>query len=121
MNLKSQTTILLLGDDIALSYLIGRLAELGGYQLTTPPKDLSIKEIVSINPTVIIFSSIEYLETTQNLVGELASLDSLVMVCSSVPNEGKARELGVDFYLQHPLTFEVFQAALTSAGTSKRA
>src|SRR5687767_10072274 len=103
MNSKAQFTILLVGDDTSLSYLLGRFAERSGYQLTHNLENLSVAGIFAVNPAVIIFLSTELLETTQPLVRELANLDTPILVCSSVVEESRARELGADYCLLHPL------------------
>ena len=120
MSLNQQPAILLIGNDTTLNYLFGRFAERCGYQLTVNLENSSIKEITTINPAVIVFSSTEILETFQALVGELASLDFPIVVCSSVADEARARELGADYCLFHPLIYSDFQRALTTATTSKR-
>jgi len=114
-----QSTILLIGNDSSLSYLLGRFAERSGYMLTVSSDGLSIKEIELINPLAIIFTSVELLATRQTLVVELSSLDTPIIVCLSVTEEAKARELGADYCLLHPLTYDDFQTALSNASTSK--
>ncbi len=113
-----QSTILLIGNDSSLSYLLGRFAERSGYMLTVSSDGLSIKEIELINPLAIIFTSVELLATRQ-IVVELSSLDTPIIVCLSVTEEAKARELGADYCLLHPLTYDDFQTALSNASTSK--
>src|SRR6266496_2185030 len=115
-----QPTILLVGNDSTLSYLLGRFAERSGYLLTVISESLSIKEIESINPTVIIFISTELLVTRQTLVVELANFDAPIMVCSSVVDQARARELGADYCLLHPLTYDDFQTALANVTAPKR-
>ena len=119
MNLKVQRTILLIGNDTALSYLLGRFAERSGYQLIVNSENSSIREITDANPAVIIFLSTELLEKTQALVVELASLEMPIVVCSSVADEAKARELGADYCLLHPITFDGFQTVLAIANPAK--
>ena len=120
MDLKAWPTILLIGNDTTLSYLLGRFAERNGNQLATSSENLSINQIELANPAVIIFTSTELLATNRALVEELSSLDILIMVCSSVAEEGSARELGADHCLLHPLTYNDFQTAMALASTSKR-
>lgn len=116
---NTQSTILLVGNDSTLIYLLGRFAERSGYLLTVTSDGFSVKEVRSINPIAIIFTSIELLATRQSLVGELSSLDAAIVVCLSVTEEAKARELGADYCLLHPLTFDDFQTALSNASRSK--
>ncbi len=119
MSLKERPTILVIGNDAALGYLLGRFAEHSGYRLAVNLDNSSLEQVVAVNPAVIVFPSTEILETFQTLVGELASLDFPIMVCSSVADETKARELGADYCLLHPLVYDDFQMALTSASASK--
>jgi len=117
---KKSSTILLIGSDAALGYLLNRYAERSGYQLVVNEKILSVTEITTINPAVIIFLSTELLETTQSLVRWLTGLDTPILVCSSVADEARSRELGADYCLLHPLIYDDFQAALTNLSTLKR-
>src|SRR5258706_1203530 len=96
MDLKAPPTVLLIGNDTTLSYLLGRFAERNGNQLTASTENLSIKQIELANPAVIIFSTTELLAKNLTLVEELSSLDILIMVCSSFAEEGRERELGAD-------------------------
>lgn len=120
MNSRVQPTILVVGHNTTLSYLLGRFAERSGYQLINGPENLSVEEIAAASPIVIIFPSTELLVTTQALVRKLASLDTPIMVCSSVADEARTRELGADYCLLHPLTYDDFQAALMYVGALKR-
>ena len=120
MDLKAPPTVLLLGNDTTLSYLLGRFAERNGNQLAISSENLSIKQIELANPEVVIFTSMELLATNRALVEELSSLDILIMVCSSVAEEGRARDLGADHCLLHPLTYSDFQTAMALTSGSKR-
>ena len=120
MNPKTQPTILLVGNDVSLSYLLGRFAEQSGYQLIANTGGLAVGEIAAVKPAVIIFLSTELLAKDHALITELASLDTPIMVCSSVAEEARARELGADYCLFHPLTYNDFQTTLAHATASKR-
>lgn len=119
MSTNSQRTIMVIGHDTSLHYLLGRFAEHSGYQLKTTLGNLSVDEITSANPAAIIFLSPELLETTQALLRDITNLETPILVCSTAADEVKARELGADHCLLHPLTFDDFQTALRK--TSKRA
>ena len=121
IGLNEQPTLLLIGNEPTLGYLLGRFAERCGYQLALNLEDSSVRKITAIKPAVIVFQSTEVLETNQTLVGDLMSLDFPIIVCSSVADETRARELGADYCLLHPLVFDDFQMALTNAAASKRA
>lgn len=120
MNLKTEHTILLIGNDSMLNYLLGRFAERSGYLLAVNSELSSIREIVAVNPAAIIFPSTELLEKNQTLVTELVGLEAPIVVCSSVADETRARELGADFCLLHPITYNGFQEALAIVTATKR-
>jgi DNA-binding response OmpR family regulator len=111
---SSHSNILMIGNDPALSYLIGRYVEQSGYGLTTVQMLPSAAEARALQPAAILFQSVESLETAQTLVKELAECDVPVLVCSSVTDEARARELGADRCLLHPLTYDGVLAALTT-------
>jgi DNA-binding response OmpR family regulator len=115
MTSNLQPVILLFGNDTTLCYLFSRFAERSGYRLTVNAENLSAGEIEAANPAAIIFLSTELLENTQVLVLELVSLEAPIMVCSSAVDEVRARELGADFCLLHPITYDGFQDALATA------
>ncbi len=116
------TEIVLIGNDPTLAYLLSRFAARCGCQLSVLNGIPSTEEIQSKNPRLILFSSMESLESTQTLVGKLAGGEIPVGVCATVSDEARARELGVDHCLIHPLTYEGFMTAFTTdstAGTSE--
>src|SRR5215207_5155257 len=120
MNLNRQPAILLVGRDTPLNYLFGRFAEQSGYRLTGNLENISMAEIETVKPAVILFLSIELLAKNQALVAELSSRESPIIVCSSSTEEARARELGADYCLLHPLTYNDFQTALETVTASKR-
>ena len=120
MNLNPQPAILLVGREPPLNYLFGRFAEQSGYRLTGNLENISMAEIETVKPAVILFLSIELLAKNQALVAELSSRESPIIVCSSSTEEARARELGADYCLLHPLTYNDFQTALETVIPSKR-
>jgi CheY-like chemotaxis protein len=68
-----------------------------------------------LQPTVVFFSSIGNLETAQALIADLSGREVPSVVCSSVNDQARARELGADYCLVHPVTYDSFLAALTAA------
>ena len=121
MNLQTQPIVLLIGRDATLSYLLARFAEHSGYQSKMSMGNVSSREIEAINPAVIIFLSTEMLAGGQTLVAELANLDAPIVVCSSTIEEARARELGADYCLLHPLTYSSFETTLANVVASKHA
>lgn len=116
----SQSKILVIGNDPALSYLIGRYANQSGYDVATTQRMPSAAETCALQPAAILFQSVEGLETSQTLLRDLAACDVPVLVCSSVTDEARARELGADRCLLHPLTYDNMLAALTTAQRPER-
>ena len=119
MNPSPQPTILLVGRDTPLNYLFGRFAEQSGYQVTGNLENISLEEIEAVKPAVIVFLSTELLAKNQTLVAELASHESPILVCSSTTEESQARELGADYCLLHPLTYNDFQTTLEAIRATK--
>ena len=115
MELSAQSRILMIGSDQALSYLIGRFAERCGYGISALQWIPSAAEARALEPAAVLFQSLERLESSQTLVKDLAECDVPVLVCSSVADEARARELGADRCLLHPLTYESLLAALSAA------
>jgi CheY-like chemotaxis protein len=116
---QESATILLIGNDLTLGYLLKRYAEHSGYRLEMNAERLSSHEIEAIGPAVIIFLSTERLARDQDILQELSSPDMPIVVCSSVVEESRAIELGADYCLLHPLTYDDFQAALAYATASR--
>jgi CheY-like chemotaxis protein len=112
--------ILVIGRDTTLNYLLGRFAEHSGYPLKVESENVSSREIAALNPAIIIFLSTEQLVRCQKLLAELASLDTPIVVCSSLAEKARAVELGADYCILHPLRYDDFQTALTHATAVKR-
>lgn len=121
MRSPAPSKILMIGNNSPLNYLIKRYAEQVDYQVEVLEAISSAQEVSISKASMLLFSSIESLEVAQKIVARLPKYDGLVMVCTSVADEARARELGADYCLIHPLTYEGFSAALlalctTSAG-----
>ena len=114
-----QPVILLVGGQGTLSYLLGRFAEHCGYQLIVD--SFSVNALAAIQPAVMIFLSTGLLEMAQSVTADLSSVDIPIIVCGSATDQAKAKNLGADYCLLHPLTYDDFQTALTSLGALKRA
>src|SRR3954469_5222262 len=104
--------ILMIGDDPALTYLLVRYAEQGGYDIARAPKMPAPPETRAMQPVAILFQSLAALEASHPLMADLAADDLPVLVCSFVADEARARELGADRCLIHPLTCDGVLAAL---------
>ena len=120
MESSPQSTILMFGNDSGLAYLIGRYAQQSGYGITSLPVIPLAQEVVALKPVAILFTSIESLEAAQLLVTGLENRDIPVLVCSSVTDQARARELGADHCLLHPLTYDGFHNVLAAIGMAGR-
>lgn len=120
MNPQTKLTLLLMGNDAELSYLLGRFSDQSDCLLTIAPEKASMQDITVANPAAIIFSSMDQLDKAQALITELAYLEVPIIVCSSASDQVRARELGADFCLLHPITFDGFQSALSIANYPKQ-
>jgi CheY-like chemotaxis protein len=112
--MKSPSKILMIGNDTALTYLVGRYAERGGYTMDTLSTVPTAEEICQQQPLALLFPSIERLDAAQSLIAQLSQCDIPILVCSSTADEARARELGADYCLLHPLTYDGFLAALAA-------
>jgi CheY-like chemotaxis protein len=110
---SSRPKILLIGNDSPLTYLIQRFAEQCGCPMELHEPTPSAQEVEASKATHLLFPSIESLEAAQRIIARLAKYEGLIMVFSSVADEPRARELGADHCLVHPLTYESFTAALS--------
>jgi DNA-binding response OmpR family regulator len=108
--------ILIIGNDSPLTYLIKRYAEQSGCRIEALEAIPSAQVVSASKASLLLFPSLESLEAAQNTISALPKFeyDGLVMVCSSVTDETRARELGADYCLVHPLTYESFSAALAA-------
>jgi DNA-binding response OmpR family regulator len=120
MKSEKKRVVQLIGNDSDLNYLLGRFAEQSECKVAIAPANTSMREIEAADPTAIIFLSVELLAAAQTLVAGLTSLDLPIIVCSSVTDEARARELGADSCLLHPITYDGFQHALAFVAPSRR-
>jgi hypothetical protein len=105
--------------DSSLLYLLQRYAEQIGYLSHIEKSPFSVEAIQSHGPVAVIFPSVEILENAQTLAAALTNNDIPIIVCSSLSDQAKTRELGADYCLLHPLVFESFSAAVNAAVKSQ--
>lgn len=70
-----------------------------------------------MRPAAVWFPSLETLEAFQPLNVALTNCDIPLVVCSSVADEVRARELGADWCVLHPVTYADFLNVLAATGT----
>ncbi|HTX92797.1 MAG TPA: hypothetical protein VMC09_16425 [Anaerolineales bacterium] len=119
MKSSAQLKILMVGNDPALAYLIGRYAARSGYELASLAGIPQAGEVNALKPAALIFTSVESLEASQTLVAGLTGSDIPVLVCTSIGEEARGRELGADDCLIHPLTYDGFHSALAARPPKK--
>ncbi|PKO16391.1 MAG: hypothetical protein CVU39_08480 [Chloroflexi bacterium HGW-Chloroflexi-10] len=106
--------ILMVGNDSMLSYLIKRYAEQSGLTMDSTINLPSIADLQKINPSFIIFSSLDVLQSSQAWIVNLDDMAIQILVCSGIGEEAAARESGADDCLFHPLTYDDFRNALAT-------
>ena len=111
---STQTIIFLIGNDDRLVYLLQRYMEQSKCTMITMASVPTHAEVDGPHPAAVIFSSVEQLQDAQPLVESLSAHKIPVLVCASQADEVLARELGADACLLYPLTYDLFQAALSS-------
>ncbi len=116
MTETASPTILLVGDDEALAYLIERYGAQSGFRVRVERAPPTVADTAWLEPAVVWLSSLDVLAAVRPRETGLVSDDAAVVVCSSVADDRRARELGADYSVLHPLTYPDFLAALSAVG-----
>jgi len=117
---QKRSGIVVMGGDSSLQYLLERYARRAGYPISFEKSPLLAEAVQRSEPEAVIFPSVEILEGVQALVAELTNCDIPIIVCSSILDQTKTRELGADYCLLHPLEFDSFSSILKAAVESRR-
>ena len=117
--LFAQSTILVIGNDPILAYLLKRYTEQSGCLMILRETTPEVVEIDQLRPAAIIYASIERLQVGQSLVDALSTHELPLLVCAALADEAHALELGADACLLHPFTYENFWTTLTAVCPSK--
>jgi len=107
-----QPVVAIIGGSSSINYLIGRYTERIGCSISVLPVSTSVEKIRGIEPVAVIFASVENLENSQALAAELTNHDIPIIVCSSMADQTRMRELGADYCLLHPFGYDNFSAIL---------
>ena len=110
--MTNKPLILLIGDDPSLEYLLERYANQNGYRLHSVNSFSSDLDIFQMHPQTIWFSSLDVLEAFQSQNNNILSSNVPIVVCSSIADDARAMDLGADYLLIHPLTYDSFLEAL---------
>jgi hypothetical protein len=111
-------TVFLIGTDAMLAYLLGRFTEQCNFRMVTLEAAPSVNDIVRDKAAAVIFATIGHLEADQDFVDAMSTHEIPVLVCTSLTDEARARELGADECLMHPLTYNEFCTTLSGIGSS---
>ena len=103
--------VVIAGDD-GIDYLIARYANRAGIDVRVAAT--LTPELLAAPPVAVWYSSMEALEHGRPRESGVVGDDAAVVVCSSVSDERRARELGADYCTVHPLTYPDFVAAMTA-------
>jgi CheY-like chemotaxis protein len=110
--MSGKPSILLIGDDPSLEYLLERYAQRSGYRLKSVCSIEPNVDIFQMQPQSIWFSSLDILEALQSQKDIILSCNVPIVVCSSIADDERAMDLGADFLLLHPLTYDCFLSTL---------
>jgi hypothetical protein len=117
---STQATILFVGSDDSLLYLLTRYAEQSGCPIIQRQLAPSFDDLHLLMPSAIIFSSLEQLHAAQTLVEGLSGSDTLILACVALVDEALAQASGADSCLVHPLTYDDFRTSLASVCPKQR-
>ena len=87
-------TILLIGNDTRLAYLIERYLESSGLSLETVTALPPPGEVCTAQPAAALFLSVQSLEASPALIADLQNCDVPLLVFSSVADRARAHDLG---------------------------
>lgn len=109
-------TILLIGADDELAYLMRRYAGHGPDRVRIQPADPTPAELSPGGDAVLWFASVAGLADARPRERGLVSEDMAIIVSSSASDDRLAHELGADHCARQPLTLADFRAALVAVG-----
>ncbi len=109
---SSQKTVLLIGSDDRLTYLLQRYFDLVSCHVEVSPGGSVFMYFEQVIPSLVVFSTIEELINNLENAKRFSVSGIPIMVCTSVADQAQALELGADSCLLHPITIENFKLAL---------
>lgn len=113
--LMESLSVLIVGGDSFMHYLLKRYAEKIGLSTRVLKTPLDIETIRKLETVAVIFSSVESLEGERLLVAQFTNLDVPIIVCSSAFEQIKTIELGADYCLLPPVVLDNFSSILSTA------
>jgi hypothetical protein len=107
--------VLYVGNDPSLEYLLGRYAQRSGCRVENIHGNTWGLEPGAQRPLCMWFSSLKVLEAAPGLAAAAVALDIPLVVCAAVADDTRAIELGADYVLIHPVTYDIFLSTLGQA------
>ena len=115
MNPSEPPSILYVGSDPSLEYLLNRYAQRSGCRIQRVGGGALDIDLTRPRPLSVWFSSLEVLADSPWLRAAAASLDIPLVVCAAVAGDARGHDLGADYIFLHPVTYDSFVSTL---GTS---
>ncbi|MEP7359687.1 MAG: hypothetical protein ABI847_20715, partial [Anaerolineales bacterium] len=113
---SEQPSILYVGSDPALEYLLNRYAQRSGCQVRSVGGGSPDIDLAGLRPLSVWFSSLDVLAASTWLRLAAANLDIPLVVCAAVAGDARGHDLGADYIFLHPVTYDSFVSTL---GTSQ--
>jgi len=110
--MTGKPSILFIGNDPSLEYLLERYAYRGGYRLQSVRAITPNVDFCQMQPQSIWFSSLDVLGAFQPQKNTILACNVPIVVCSSIADNARAMDLGADYLLLHPLTYDCFLSTL---------
>src|SRR4030095_5393683 len=112
MTQTEQPSILYVGSDPTLEYLLNRYAQRSGCQIRCVGSGAPDIDLAGLRPLSVWFSSLDVMAASPGLRGAAASLDIPLVVCAALDGDARAHELCADYIFLHPVNYDSFVGAL---------
>lgn len=116
MSSPTRSRIALVAGEQSLTYLMERYTERSGLGIEVVADPPPAAMLMEHAPALLWFPSLESLARWRGEAEHVAGNEPAVVVCTAVADERRARELGADYCLLLPLTYDDFRAAVSAVG-----
>ena len=120
MSSPTGSRIALVAGDASLTYLIERYTERSGLGIEVVADPPPANVLIGPAPVLVWFPSLESLARWRAASDQTTGNEHAVVVCTSVPDERRARDLGADYCVLLPLTYDDFRVAVSAVGITVR-
>lgn len=119
------TTIMVIGNDAHLCYLLQRYVKESGHQIEFSLLTNDVSEVVHKNRPAAIVLEVDLPNTIgwdvlRSLKKDQALCNIPVVLCSWLDEERRGLEEGADIYMRMPILYHEFLAALSAIGIAVR-